>query len=229
MEGHSTVVYYATNTRRATLGELLRMSPPGIPGKLTAILVKVLQLQIQPQMGMALYDARLVPFSEIPELYEYFSKQIDSLEGLGFHQAAALRMPMVGGGSCCSLAFLGRDSLVYANIVYSRALADGRAYGESGVSFVSRGDSAVWATTSMNRLLDSPACIRIIYCPGCSVERLLETHINHISAVTPRDLKHLSAGDLCSALLEVETMVADFNIARGVFRPLTDAEVANLS
>jgi|GEM_PF-1892630 len=229
MEDPSSLVYYATDARRAKLRELYRMSPPGPFGKLSAVLVKVLQLPSPVHVGMALCDARRCSFSEIPELFERFQMEIDALGEMGFQPAVALRMPVAGVGSCCSLALLGEDPTVYTNIVLSSAEVGGREYGESGVSFVSRGDSAVWATTAMNRLLDSPACIRIIYCPGCSVELLLETHINRISAVPPRDLKHLSAGDLCSALLEVETMVADFNIARGVFRPLTDAEVANLS
>ncbi len=229
MEALNPLVYYTTDARRAKLPELFRMSPPGPFGKLSVILVKLLQLPSPVHMGMALCNAHQCSFSEIPELFQRFDKEVDALGEMGFRPVVALRMPITSAGSCCSLAMLGEDPTVYANIVFSSAAVGGREYGESGVSFVSREESEVWATSSMAHMLDGPACVRALYCPGFPVERLHKTHFQRLSAVPPSALRHFSPETLWSDLLEMEAMVTDFNIARGVFRPLTASEVASLS
>lgn len=229
MDDRRGVRYYTTDVRYARLSELLRMSPPGPLGKLSAFVVKVLRLPGPVLMGMAFYDTRRCAFSEIPELFQRFAEEIRVLGEMGFSPAVALRMPMIGGGSCCSLALLGEDSTVYANFVFCRSEVEGREYGESGLSFVSRDTSVVWATSGMSHLLDGPDCVRAMYCPPGPVEKLLETHSSRLAGVPRASLLHFDCEDLTAHLLELEAMITDFNIARRVFRPLTSSEVARLS
>ncbi len=215
MDDRCPVVFYTTDVRNARLSELLRMCPPGPLGKLSAVLVKVLRIPGPVLMGMAFHDVRCCTFQEIPELFQHFTEEIRILEEMGFSSATALRVPMAGRGSCCSLAFLGEDPAVYANLVFSRTEVKGREYGESGLSFVSRDASIVWATSGMSHLLDGPDGIRTLYCPPGPVEKLLEAHLSRLVDVPKSTLRHFEAEELLPALLELEAMITDFNIARG--------------
>lgn len=219
-------VYYATEARNATLRELWRMAPPTVGGRLAALLVKALRLAPRPAFGMALDDPVRCSPAEVPELRAAFEKTLGSLAQLGFQPAVAMRYAVVGCGRCSALAFLGRDPTVYALVVHSRACAGGREHDASGLSFLSRDETTVWATTSMPQALDVPPLFRPRHLPGCTPERLHEAHGERRGAVPEEALRRFGPEELWSALCEHEAEITRFQRERGVFRPMTASEVA---
>ncbi|WP_172637468.1 hypothetical protein [Thioflavicoccus mobilis] len=154
-----------------------------------------------------------------------FDSTITSLAQLSFSPAIAARLPILGEGSCCSLALLGETPNMYANIVYSKAWANGQEYDESGLSFISRGATTVWVTSGLARTLDSPQVFNVVHYPNHSPESLYEAHCERIKAVPPETLRAFDIENLWLALCENEAMITEFNTGRGVFRPMTTTEL----
>lgn len=221
-------IYYVTEIRNATLGELWRMSAPTISGKLGVILVKTLRLSSPPQVGMAFDDPLRCSVSDIPELTKSFDQTIRSLTRLGFSPDVAMRLPMLGEGTCCSLAFLGNKPTVYAQIVYGKMDSNGQELEESGLSFVSRDASTIWVTSAMPRLLNVPKMFNAQHHPGQSPESLLDAHNQRIGHIPEETLRVFDTESLSSTLREHESIITDFNVSRGFFRPMTDAEIRNM-
>jgi hypothetical protein len=221
----NNLVYYTTEACNATMRELLRISPKTIKGRLGAIIVKLLRISNPPQIGMALKDVMRCSVDDIAELHAMFGITIESLARLSFYPAVAARVPVVGNGRCCSLAFLGEDPAVYAFIVYSKAQADDQEVNESGLSFVSYNGRKVWATSGMVLSLNNPDSIDVHYMPGSSADILYTSHLDRIKTAAPGALREFDAENLWYAVRAIEDMVADYHIERRVFRPMTIAEV----
>lgn len=215
-------VYYATEARNATLRELLRMSPPTMGGKLGAILLKILRVPGSPQVGMALHDVARCSPADVLELRAMFDDTITRLSQLGFSPTIAQRLPILGDGRCSSLAFVGNDPTVYAIIVY----ASSQEYDESGLSFISRNATTIWTTSNMAQTLDNPQAFNTHYRPGMSPEHLYSTHYKRLKEVPTNTLRIFDDEEkLWSTLREIEALVTEFNVKRGVFRPMTISEI----
>jgi hypothetical protein len=230
MEEMSTVdepdqIYYVTEARNATLREVLRMSAPTVSAKLGAIILKILRPASPPQIGMALNNLLRCSVDDIPDLKKMFDSTITSLAQLGFSPAIAVRLPILGEGRCCSLALLGKEQKVYANIVYSKAWANGQEYDESGLSFISRDATTVWVTSGLARTLNSPQVFNVVHYPNHSPESLYGAHCERIKAIPPKTLRVFDIENLWGSLCENEEMITEFNTGRGVFRPMTATEI----
>lgn len=228
MEEMSTVdepdqIYYVTEARNATLRELLRISAPTFSAKLGAILQKILRPSSPPQIGMALNNLLRCSVDDIPELKKMLDRTIASLAQLGFSPAIAVRLPILGEGRCCSL--LGKEPKVYANIVYSKAWANGQEYDESGLSFISRDATTVWVTSALARTLNIPQVFKVVHYPNHSPESLYGAHCGRIKAVPQKTLRVFDIENLWVTLCENEAMITEFNRGRGVLRPLTTTEI----
>jgi hypothetical protein len=223
--GEPDQIYYVTEARNATLRELLRLSPPTVSGKLGALFLKILKPASPPQMGMAFNDPLRCSVADIPELTKMFDSTIRSLAHLSFSPSIAMRLPTLGEGSCCSLALLGKVPTVYANIVHSKAWANGQEYDESGLSFISRDATTVWVTSGLARTLNSPQVFNVEHYPAHSPEILYTAHCKRIKAVPPETLRVFDIENLWFTLRENEAMITEFNIGRGVFRPMTTTEI----
>lgn len=223
--GESNPVYYVTEARNATLRELLRMCPPTIRGKLGAFLLKILRLDSPHKFGMAINDAIRCSIDDISELHEMFHSTIRDLAHLGFSPIIAQRLPILGEGSCCSLAFLGNDPTEYAIIVYAKAWANGQEYDESGLSFISRDETTIWVTSSVIQRLKSSRNFNVQHFPDNSPDFLRTTHRRRMKAIPKEMLRVFDAENLLFALREIDALITEFNIARGVLRPMTIAEI----
>ncbi len=222
-------IYYATEPRNATLGELWRMAPPTIEGKLGALLVKLFRLAGPPQIGIAFDDVIRCSPDDVAELQAAFHDTIPVLAQLGFSPALAMQFSVIGDGHCSALAFLGNDPTVYAIIVYSGARATGREDTEAGLSFISRDATTIWATSNMLQTLDTPPIFNTQHLPGSSPERLHTVHCEKIKVVSAKDLRRFDTDELWSTLRENEALITRFNLGRGVFRPMTVSEIAAAS
>jgi hypothetical protein len=222
-------VYYVTEARKATLRELWRMSPSTIKGKLSAILYKLLGLASSPQIGMAQNDAVRCSANDLPELQEKCENTIRSLGQLGFSPTIWMRLPILGEGSACSLALLSKDPTVYAIIVYVNALANGQEHSQSTLSFVSLHTTTIWVTSSGVQELNSPQNFNVQYFPNSSPEFLCTTHSERMQAVPTETLQTFDAENLWSTIRKTERLITQFNIQRGVFRPIMSAEVDSIT
>jgi len=222
-------VYYATEPRNATLRELWRMAPPTVGGKMGAILVKIFKLASPPQIGIAFDDVIRCSPGDVPQLQAAFHDTMPVLAQLGFSPALAMQLPVIGDGHCSALAFLGNDPTVYAIIVYSEARANGREDTESGLSFISRDATTIWATSGMARTLDNPPIFKTRHLPRSSPERLHAVHGERMKMVSTETLRRFNTDELWSTLRENEALITRFNIERGVFRPMTASEIAAAS
>jgi hypothetical protein len=222
-------IYYATEPRKATLTELLRVAPSSFKGRCSAILVKALQIKNPAQSGMAYNSVERCSVEDIPDLINKFNSTIGVLATLGFSPAIAMRLPVLGEGSCSSLALLGSIPTVYAIILYGRMPANGQEQEEFGLSFVSRSATTVWATSNAEQRLNDPPMFDVKHFPRHSPESLYSEHMTRIKSVPANSLRRFDADSLWNSLVEVEAMVTEFNVARGVLRPMTQAEMRAVS
>ena len=174
---------------------------------------------------MAINDAIRCSTDDISELHEMFHSTIRNLAHLGFSPIIAQRLPILGEGSCCSLAFLGNDPTEYAIIVYTKAWANGQEYDESGLSFISRDETSIWVTSSAIRRLKSPRNFKVQHFPDRSPDFLCTTHRERMKAIPKEILRVFDTENLLFALREIDALITEFNIARGVLRPMTIAEI----
>jgi hypothetical protein len=176
-------------------------------------------------MGMAFNNALRCSVADIPELKKMFDNTIKSLASFGFSPSIAMRLPILGEGSCCSLALLGNVPIMYAIIVYSKAWTNGQEYDGSGLSFISRDTTTVWATSGMAQMLNNLNSFNVEHYPDHSPESLYTAHCERIKAVPPETLRVFDIENLWFTLRENEAMITEFNTGRGVFRPMTITEV----
>jgi hypothetical protein len=171
-----------------------------------------------------------LPFVEWDDLPRDARKRmqgpIDLLEDAGYRYAFSYRAPLlehtrVGVAS----ALLRTDGRAFALVVYAKEPNMSKV----GVSCVSRfADGGFGVTTEQKKQLKEDPKNRTRRHPGASADAIAERHTEHLADLADDGLKpqklDQDAG-LPAAVLQGEQELVDFHAERGVFVPLTRAEI----
>jgi hypothetical protein len=220
-------VYYAMDIARASLTEIWRVAYPN-PLAIAFVLVsKVLRRPVRGNVAIA-YDS--ITFKELEDVPAHVVTRLEAIcrecESLGFTQRFAHTLSVLGNGETHAITMTGPGSSVFAHVLYVRT----GQIEERITAFSSYfDDGTVVTTTNGRRRLKTPPEMDVRYAVGSTVDQLLSDHHARVSQVTRASPRCLDDAALREAVLRNARLATRFHETRGLYVPLTNAELARLS
>ncbi len=81
----------------------------------------------------------------------------------------------------------------------------------------------------MRQTLNNPPMFEAVYLTGIGAEELHAAHRERMQTFAASSLRRFTCDVLWDTLRENESLIREFNLNRGVFRPMTIAEVEAVS
>ncbi|HYG77158.1 MAG TPA: hypothetical protein VEK08_19295 [Planctomycetota bacterium] len=218
--------YYKTDITRLTFGELWRLAPG--PAFLFAAVIKILNIKLAVPNATCRVDKLIIlePATMSKVVRPDTWKRIEECHALGFNFEFWYTVPLIGGEGYGAV-LSSPDRRTIAHVIYSRTVAD--LIQELTIHcFQSRARDGSPITTGAKKqqMMPTPG-EHVIYRPGFSVAQTWDEHkdfLNRLAAQTvPMDRAAIE-----QFLVDVSNRDVDFNIERGVYVPMTEAEVREL-
>jgi hypothetical protein len=220
-------VYYAMDVARASLAEIWRVSYPNLIGVAFVVLSKLLGRPVRGNVGIAHGSLRFVEVSQAPGHVATALEPIcRDCETLAFRQRFVHSIAVLGDGEAYAIASSNQDGTISSQAIYVRS----GTRVETIVAFVSfLEDDTVLSTTNGRRRLRTPPDVNAAYLPRATVGQVLAHHESRVARVTNARPRCLDDAGLREAVARNARLAAKFHEARGVYVPLTNAEVAKLT
>jgi hypothetical protein len=219
--------YYRTDLSKLSYRELRRMAPNYLVFLLAVVFAKVLRMRGKVIYGVAYEAARIVELPQLaPESIESLEAKLHECEAQGFVRRFGMTVPMVGAIERASVMLSNRDRTILAECIYIRVLK--RL--EIVVALVSKlADGRVLVTKDGRHGLDPPPAMVTVDCTGAAVADLFATHQARLRQL--RNVRALVLDDVAQRqlLLDNTQYICEYGRERGVFMPLTNAEVERLT
>ena len=215
--------FYKPNIIKLTNAELRRITPNWVVYGV-ARLHKLLNWPFRPIIGFRRSDA--LDFLEFDEMSRSARRAlrdtIDECEDLGFRLEFCHALENIGAAEAYSVVLLSPDAQIWAALLFTRVRIQAGEKTKRCCALVSlRADDSAVSTTNLTREFDSPPWVNVQHVRGAGVGKLLATHRERLRAESPRSL---SSKELIAAVLSLHQRGADWNIARGVWMPMTPEE-----
>jgi hypothetical protein len=219
-------VYYAMDLARSSLGEIWRVGYPNLVGIGIALLAKLFGCPLRGNVGIAYGSIAFVEVSEVPaHVVTALEPICRDCESFGFRKRFAYRLPVLGNAEAYAIMLSNLVGSISSQACYVR---NGKKK-ESIVAFLSYlDDESVLSTTNGRRRLRTPPAIDVSYLPGSTVGQVLARHESRIASAAIAQPRSLDDAELRDAVTGNVRRAASFHEARGVYVPLTNAEVAKL-
>jgi hypothetical protein len=220
--------YYKVHGGRLSFTEYWRMSPDPF----TFLIASVAKLFGGFPMNFSIprpEELTYVDWDDVPPVArKQFRHPVEELEGVGFELAFCYELPLLEKdrmGAACAL--LGPEGKTFATVVYCQD----KATKQRETSVVSRFDDDTFGvtTTAKKQLKPLPTHLSERY-PGAPADELYDKHIDHLKDWTAdgRRIQKITRKTLPEVILEGEQATIDFHIERGVFVPMTRAEIRKI-
>lgn len=222
------VTWYRFDPRRVSLHTLWSNSPNLAVFLLGVVVLKLLRLRPAADFGVS-PDTELEPTA----LEDMPASARDSLRAVITEcNRHSFRLT-----NCATLKVLGNLEIYLANLLHAggktRCVA---VCGRSGkvvntdCSFISRTqDGVIYSTTNQRSLHDPPPEIRAIYCPGFSIGETSSRHEQRLQRLGEQAVVAITPAQVFEEARALRRRTCEYSIARGVLRPMTQAEIDRLT
>lgn len=149
------------------------------------------------------------------------------LERAGFDPKFGYGLECYGKQEAWARLFVHEDRRTAASIAYARCVRDANETLTVIYSFntMLRDDTYV-ITSGGKRLISKPAAFRMEYVPGGEPKQVFARHEQRVEKAASDAREIRTDGDLERLVLNCENAETDFNLQRGVFVPMTRADIA---
>jgi hypothetical protein len=224
-------VYFRTDTTRLTFGELWRISSR-FPVFLAACVQKVLGLRAPVTWAILHDDAvTVLPAEEVPaRAMRALAPAVDAFQRLGarlaFYQTVPASENLEGYGA----VLLPAEQNAVAVVAWSRArIAGPGKEGPTVCALASRlHDDTFLSTSNRGSRFNKPPGFKVVHWPGAAPEELSRRHREALAESGSWALPVRHAEGAKEMLREMKRRNFEWNVSRGVYVPLTDAEQARL-
>lgn len=215
------MTYYRVDTSRLTYAECWRIAGFGFP-----ILAGMKLLGVGLPMDHAVAGAQsLVPIEEEDLPPAARRRMRDLLEPLlgSFEPAFLYEGQQLQKGEGFGRVFHSPDRRVVGQVLYSRVPPQEACV----LGFMSRlEDGTLVLTVAKKREWETPPGMRMRFLPGAAPAELARAHHAHLAEACRRS--PVVACDPAELVLENERRSIEFNVRRGVYRPMAEEEVQAL-
>lgn len=220
-------VWYKVNPNRFGYRELWRMSGRGLWPFAKAAWRKWFDVQLPPTSGFAFPQAlEFVDLDSLPDRpQELLRRLISAVEAKGFRFLFCHRRPRLGNLEEYVAILIGADGLSLANV---GCVKIGAAVG-ANLALGSRTQTRRLLTDSDPRGADPPPDFDIWRLPGKPIDDLILAHSRRLDHLGRENILPATEADVAERMVENQAKYRDFNLARGVHVPMTQAEVDRLS
>ena len=220
-------VWYKVNPNRFSYRELWRMSGRGLWPFAKAAWRKWFDVQLPPTSGFAVPEAlEFVDLDSLPDRPRYLLRRlISAIEAKGFRFLFCHRPPRLGDLEVYVALLIGADGLSLAS---AGCMKIGAAVGTS-LTLGSRTQTRRLITDSEPLIVNPPPDFDIWHLPGKSIDDLFLAHSRRLDRAGRENILPATDADVVARMVENQARYREFNLARGVHVPMTQAEVDRLS
>ncbi|HUY89854.1 MAG TPA: hypothetical protein VMV10_14055 [Pirellulales bacterium] len=219
--------WYKLNPNRFSCRELWRMSGRGPWPFAQAVWRKWFNVQTPPTSGFAFPDSpQFVELDSLPDRpREVLRAAIAAVERHGFRFVFCHKVLYLGDIADCTAVLISADGMSLANVGW---LKIGAGEGTS-LGLGSRTQTRRLLTHSEPRRADPPPDFDIWHLPGKSIDDLILAHSQRLDRLGRENILPATEADIAARIIENQGLYRAFNLARGVYEPMTQAEVDRLS
>ena len=227
----TTQRYFKIDSRRLSFAEYWRMSP-GL-GFLIAALLKVLRIPLRIKVGVPYPEGllRADPSElDVDGRRARLRRDFEALGAAGFSLQFLYKQPSINpDGSAVAAAFLSEDGLTYAVVIDSVTRAAGKTLRQKILSLVTPISGGGHLITSTDRKgLKSPPEYALQIRRSRKAAKVIEHHRRRLLAPEGSGATRLEPDRMEEFVLGLERRAHQYQIERGVFVEMSDAEVEKL-
>jgi hypothetical protein len=220
-------VWYKIDPTRLTYRELWRLSGRGLLPFARAVVRKWFKIQPPAKSG---YQFRttldLLELAALPERpREVLGAIVSQAERHGFRFVFCHGALALGDIAGCSAVLMSADGMTFANAIWVRT---GRRE-EASFILGSRTESRLLFTGNHTHGLDAPPEFDVWRLPGKSIDELVAIHAQRLDRLRRERVLPATEADVAARVIENQQRTLAFQLARGVYVPMTPEEVERLS
>lgn len=220
--------YYKLVTNRLAISECWRMAKD-IPEFWTYLKMRFLMPPLPQETALGRPDT--LPLMSADQVPPRARRKIDpivaELESHGFFQAFHYTMPVLGPQEGFVSACLGRDTRMAAAAIYARQRSEVIEMEQVHCTIASRlRDGKCITTSNVQPTLNSPPNVESTKLPGQSVAAVVSRHLDRLGSLPNSEILPIAnANELAAFSLHMNQVEIDDFIRRGIYAPMSDAEV----
>jgi hypothetical protein len=205
-----------------------------VPNPLLFVIAASLKLfHIPLPMGSgfpAAASAYYLPAEQFPDLVrmQFAPIAAEALQ-LGFELGWTYTLPSLGNITAYGASMPSRDGIMLLHIVFARIMNSQNLEEKISYGAISEfSDGRILATSSSKQEIDTPPGVEAAYLPKAPMHQIVAEHrerVQNHSMGMPRRLDRYDAETLVK---KMNRNMEDFLIERGVWKPMTEAEMAAL-
>lgn len=224
-------VYYQTDTRKLRYAEYWRMARNPFEF-LIASMLKTLRIRLPMAFAFAGPGGarRIDPSTVSPEARQEIARIAEPLTGLGMHYLFSYTLQSVGAVESAAACFLSADGEIVAQVIFVRTWTKLASDRKTQFALISQlADGRLLLTSGAKQELDGPKDVYLAESlPGRSPAEVWERHRARLAEQRQSAIMFRDEREVGLLLKQNETRVAEFNIGRGVWMPITPADVERL-
>ncbi|HUY89855.1 MAG TPA: hypothetical protein VMV10_14060 [Pirellulales bacterium] len=221
-------VWYKVNPNRLTYGELWRLARHRAWPFAQAVYRKWFNVPFPATSGFAFPESlELVEFQKLPgRAREVLGEIISQAENLGFRPLFCWQRSTLGEIKDYSAVLLSADGTTLGAAIW--VTAGGR---NASASFVagSRCEERRLITSNSTYTIDGPPELEKLHFPGKSIDEIVALHALRLDRRGIERIQRATETDAAERILENQQRTLAFNLARGVYEPMTQEEIDWLS
>ena len=221
-------VWYKTDVTRLSCG-LLRAQAPGMLDFISLVIRhKLLRAEPPTNVGVKL-DSGFLPIGleEIPEAAQQSLRaMVDDCSRHSFRLLVCHTSEFLGDAESYGANLLHADGKVWLTALWFRV---GQRI-EAGYCLCSQfADGTILTTTNLRRRSDIPPGMETRSFPGATRDELWNRHWDALREVGEQTVASFDAPQLLERLVDVRQRIRSFHLARGILKPMSRREVAQLA
>lgn len=222
-------IWYKIDNTKLTNAELRRLQP-NLVAYTIARLAKACGWRFRPRVAYPRLERLDVQeFADLPRpARRALRDTLADAEDLGFRLAFAYDIECLGDAYGCTTTLVNANRTILLQSAWVRVRIGPTVGAKSAAAVISKlEDGHYLSTSNVARQFDPWPGLKVDHCVGATVPKLVQHHMQRLTAEA-RAVVSLDDEALRRCVLELHQRAADWNISRGVWVPLTDAEFARL-
>lgn len=221
-------VWYKINPNRFTYRELWRAARRRPWPFAKAVCRKWFNVPYRATIGFAFPETlEFVDYQQLPERpRQSLGDMILQAEKLGFRFLFCWQRSTLGETKDYSAVLLSQDESTLASAMWVTA---GSPNASTRFALGSRGEGRRLITSNSDHVIDGPPEIKQLHFPGKSIDEIATLHSLRIDRRGLEQIQNVTEREAVGRIIENQQCTLAFNLARGVYVPLTQEEVERLS
>jgi hypothetical protein len=221
--------YYKFDSSKLSLAETWTISPNPVVF-LIQLFRRLFGLYPRPRFGYALDRIQIVSWEQLPEEARASLTPIVTLcERLEMRLVFCYTMAFIGRQEGYAAALLSHDGTTWSGVLWLKVQAGRAVKVRTYCQLVSEREEGIFLVTSNNpNRLDRPEWAESVHRPGASVQGLFTEHARRLKAAGLPQIRTVDDQGLQAFIARFMRRTHEHLIRRGIWVPMSDAEIAVL-